>query len=499
MYREPHPSHKCKSLAAASGAVVSFTRCARRNEIAMKQKRTISPVHSGWMILAIIVIIAVFISADWYYYYETRRSLDGEFGHRLATLAELVSASLAGDARELFRESPVESVLADTALAATLERIREAHAISNILIVREDGTTILSLRPGIYPAGDEYPHWHMDFPAIMSALEGTPAATKLFEASPGVLLKAGYAPMPPGSRRASAVVAVEASPAFLEGLNRLRLILIVVTGACILGIILFTVFAFRATGSLIKARESLMHAETLAAMGRMAAGVAHEIRNPLFIIRSSAEKLRDTCPGRAEEIESFLIEEVDRLNGILTDYLLFAKDEPTRRIPLDLATTLTRSLRNVRESIEGSGIELVTDFEIGEAPFFGEEKKLQQAFLNILLNARQSIAGMGRIRVTLASNGRHYVIRIEDTGRGIAERDMARIFEPFFTTKANGSGLGLSITKKVIEDHGGGIGVTSAVETGTVVTIMLPVSRPKRTETIEGDEHTRGADKNHGA
>ena len=472
---------------------------AYRREITMKQKRTISPLRSGWMIPAIVVIIAVFISADWYYYYETRRTLDGEFGQRLATLAELVSASLAGDARELLREAPAESALADTALTTRLERIREAHAISNILVVREDGTTLLSLQRGMYPAGDEYPHWHMDFPAIMSALEGTPAATKLFETSRGVFLKAGYAPVPPHSRRASAVVAVEASPAFLEGLNRLRFILIVVTGACILGIIVFTAFAFRATGSLIRARESLMHAETLAAMGRMAAGVAHEIRNPLFIIRSSAEKLRDTYPERAEEIESFFIEEVDRLNGILTDYLMFAKDEPARRIPLDLATTLTRSLRYVRESIEGSGTELVADFEIGKTPFFGEEKRLQQAFLNILLNARQSIAGAGRIRVALASNGRHYVIRIEDTGRGIAERDIARIFEPFFTTKANGSGLGLSITKKVIEDHGGGIGVTSTVEAGTVVTITLPVPRQKQTETIQGDEHARDTEQDHGA
>jgi signal transduction histidine kinase len=465
----------------------------------MNEKKAISSLRSGWMIAAVAIIIAVIISAAWYYYYETRRGLDGEFGRRLATLAELVSADLVSSSREISRGAPVESALADTALAAGLERIREAHAVSNILVVREDGTTLLSLQRGMYPAGDEYPHWRMDFPAIMSALEGSPAATKLFEASPGVFLKAGYAPVPLGSRKASAVVAVEASPAFLEGLSRLRSILFVVTGTCILAVIAFTAFVFRSTGSLIRARESLMHGETLAAMGRMAAGVAHEIRNPLFIIRSSAEKLRDTYPERAEEIDSFLIEEVDRLNGILTDYLLFAKDEPARRIPLDLATTLMRSIRYVGESIEDSGIDIVADFEIEKAPFLGEEKRLQQAFLNILLNARQSIAGAGRIRVALASSGRDYTIRIEDTGQGIAERDIGRVFEPFFTTKANGSGLGLSITKKVIEDHDGGIGVTSSVGAGTVVTISLPVPRQKRAEPIEGGERNCGAEWNNGA
>jgi two-component system sensor histidine kinase HydH len=287
---------------------------------------------------------------------------------------------------------------------------------------------------------------------------------------------------------ARAVVAVEASPAFLEGLVRLRLILVVVTGFSILGILLFTVFAFRATGSLLKARESLMRAETLATMGRMAAGLAHEIRNPLFIIRGAAEKLRDVCPERSAEIESYVIEEVDRLNGTLTDYLLFARDEPGRFVAFDLAATLGRSVRNVRESLEGSDVDLVADFEIDRAPFFGEEKRLQQAFLNIILNARQAIAESGRVRVSLVPSGRYYVIRVADTGTGVPEKNLSRIFEPFFTTKTYGSGLGLAITRKVIEDHGGRIAVKSAVGAGTEVTITLPAPRDGRMVEI-GHDH----------
>lgn len=439
------------------------------------------------MIAAIVAILAVFISADWYYYNRTRRSLDGEFGQRLAVLAELVSASLSENQRRPGLDPWTEPSRMDTALTAKLELLRRSHEISNVLVVREDGTTLASLRPGLYPAGEPYPHWDMDFPAIMSALGGVPAATKLFEASRGIYLKAGYAPVLSDSGMARAVVAVEASPAFLEGLVRLRLILVVVTGMSVLGIVLFTVFAFRATGSLLKARESLMRAETLATMGRMAAGLAHEIRNPLFIIRSAAEKLRDTCPERAAEIESYVIEEVDRLNGTLTDYLLFARDERGRSISFDLAVTLGRSVRNIQESLEGSDVDISADFEIERAPFSGEEKRLQQAFLNIILNARQAIAGGGRVRVTLVSNGRQYVIRVTDTGAGVPEKDLSRIFEPFFTTKTYGSGLGLTITKKVIEDHGGRIAVKSAVGAGTEVTITLPAPHEDRMEEIERD------------
>ena len=445
------------------------------------------------MIAAIVTILAVFISADWYYYDKTKRSLDEEFGQRLAVLAELVSASLSEDPPLHGFDPWTEPARADTALAAKLDRLRRSHDISNILIVREDGTTLASLQPGLHPAGEAYPHWDMDFPAIMSALGGVPAATRLFEASRGIFLKAGYAPVPSGSGMAWAVVAVEASPAFLEGLIRLRLILVIVTGLSVLGILLFTVFAFRATGSLLKARESLMRAETLATMGRMAAGLAHEIRNPLFIIRSGAEKLRDACPERSAEIESYVIEEVDRLNGTLTDYLLFARDESGRFISFDLAATLGRSVRNVRESVEGSDVDLAADFEIDRAPFSGEEKRLQQAFLNIILNARQAIAGSGRVRVSLASSGRHYVIRVADTGTGIPEKDLSRIFEPFFTTKTCGGGLGLAITKKVIEDHGGRIAVKSAVGVGTEVTITLPAPRDGQMEGIGRDHDARGS------
>jgi len=250
------------------------------------------------------------------------------------------------------------------------------------------------------------------------------------------------------------------------------------------------VFAFRATGSLLKARESLMRSETLASMGRMAAGLAHEIRNPLFIIRSAAEKLRDTCPEHSAEIESYVIEEVDRLNGTLTDYLLFAKDEPGRLVSFDLAATLSRSVRSVRESLEGLDVELTVEFEIDRAPFLGEEKRLQQAFLNIIINARQAIAGKGYVRVSLALRGRHYVIRIADTGTGIPAKDLPRIFEPFFTTKTYGSGLGLAITKKAIEDHGGRIDIKSATGAGTEVTIALPVPREGRMEKMRNNHST---------
>ena len=434
------------------------------------------------MAIAVVLLITVFLSLNWYYYKRTKKNLDDEFSERLRAIASLVSSKVELPVTSLLDTAEERAELPDTT-RAILYRLSEEYELSNILIMREDGVTLFTLRPDLYRPGEPYPHWRMDYPAIIRALEGYPTATDLYRASSGAFLKAGYSPVPPAAASAKAVVAVEASVDFLHGLNDLRTILFAATAIYVVGIALFTWFVFKATTSLIRARESLMQSETLASMGRMAAGIAHEIRNPLFIIRSSAEKLRSKHPQDAEEINSFIIEETDRLNVILTDYLLFAKNEPMQRQPFDLVTTLRRSIDLVRDHIEKDGIELVTAFEIDRAPFTGEEKRIQQCFLNVLINAQQSIENGGQIKVSITSKTKHYIIRFEDTGTGIPEKDLENIFEPFFTTKPTGSGLGLAIVKKEIEEHDGKVEVESKLEVGTRLIMILP--KPNDIEKVE--------------
>jgi len=448
----------------------------------MGNVRSTTLLRSGWTALAVVLLIAVFLSLNWYYYKRTKKNLDDEFSQRLKAIASLVSSHVERHAIPLLDTGEEKTELPET-LNTTLYRFSEEYSLSNILIMREDGVTLFTLRPDLYRPGEPYPHWRMDYPAIISALEGNPSATDLYRAPSGAFLKAGYSPVPSGAAKAKAVVAVEASVDFLQGLNDLRTILFAATAIYVVGIVLFTWFVFKATTSLIRARESLMQSETLASMGRMAAGIAHEIRNPLFIIRSSAEKLRGKHPQDAEEINSFIIEETDRLDVILTDYLLFAKNEPTQRLPFDLVTTLQQSINLVRDHIEKDGIELVTTFEVDRAPFTGEEKRIQQCFLNILINAQQSTRDGGQINVSISSKTKNYTIRFEDTGVGMPEKDLEKIFEPFFTTKPTGSGLGLAIVKKEITEHGGRVVVESKSGVGTTLIISLP--KPNNIEKVE--------------
>ncbi|MBN2183937.1 MAG: hypothetical protein JW746_01265 [Candidatus Krumholzibacteriota bacterium] len=429
--------------------------------------------RNAWMMVGTATIIGVFMLLNWYYYAQVRSGLDREFSTRLRALASMVSASV--DSTELAELSGQIDLLGISEIPPDIFKIYSRDfSLSNITILREDGTIILSLHPSLFHPGEIYPLWNMDYPAIIRALEGYPSATGLIRSEEGDYFKAGYSPIPLGSGSTGMVAAVEANAVFLNSLDDLRRSLLVSTSISLAGLLFFVLFVVKASRSLIRTRESLFHSERLASMGRMAAGIAHEIRNPLFIIRSSAEKLRCTCPEIARELDEFIIEETDRLNGILTDYLTFARNETIAPVRCDLVTIIKRSIRLVDEGSSGrTPIKFTCTVE--EAPLICEEKKIQQVILNILINAKESGGEDLKIEVSLDISGTDYKICFTDYGAGIERKDISNVFEPFFTTKQTGSGLGLSIARRIIEDHSGSISIESRVGQKTTVTLMLPV------------------------
>jgi signal transduction histidine kinase len=439
-----------------------------------------------WMTAAIVVITLIFLSVNWYYYHRIRSSLDSEFSIRLMALASLAAASI--DTGRLDTLSPeLAGFDPDDPNMSTLEGIASEYDLAGIHVLREDGIVLLTTRPDLFPPGELYPLWDMDHVEIIRALEGSPSSTGLHESPGGGYFKAGYAP----GDGLPVVAAVEADARFLRGMSGLRAILIAATTVSLIGLAVFVLLVSKATASLLRTRESLLHAETLASMGRMAAGIAHEVRNPLFIIRGSAEKLRRQHPEDSSAIDEYILDEVDRLNGILTDYLLFARNESTSVSDTDLVRLLERSIRLVSDPQHAGDVSVERKYELDSAPFSGEEKKLQQVFLNLLLNAIQALDGSGDLSVSLSRSGPYYVIRFTDSGPGIPEKDLERVFEPFYTTRPTGSGLGLAIARRVVSDHGGEISIDSGAGGGTTVTVKLPAGRPRSGESDEQDPHYR--------
>ncbi len=437
----------------------------------MKKISSTAILKNIWMILALAMALTLFLSVNWYYFRNVRERLDVEFSIRLRSLAALVSASLAP---ETFADLSPQS-LEGPDVKNRLRKIADDFDLSNILIVREDGVILLSLDDSLFPPGENYPLWNMDFETIVAALEGTPSSTGLVMSQDGSWFKAGYSPLAADSTEARAVAAVEADASFLLGLSDIRNMLTATTLVSIAGLAIFIGFIIKATSSLLWTRESLMRTDTLASMGRMAAGIAHEIRNPLFIIRGAAEKLQVLHPESSEEIESFIIEETDRLDSVLNAYLQFARDEKAPMSEGDLTVILRRSVRLIDEGEKGGGLPVESNIKLTKAPLICEEKKLQQALMNILLNATQfSTDSSGPIEVSLSLEGRSYDLVIRDHGSGIPAGELEKVFEPFYTTRIDGSGLGLSIARRIVEDHDGNLDISNAKGNGTTVRIVLP-------------------------
>jgi signal transduction histidine kinase len=226
-------------------------------------------------------------------------------------------------------------------------------------------------------------------------------------------------------------------------------------------------------------QEELLRWDRLATVGELAAGLVHELRNPLAGISGALHVLASQFqPDDARgELVADLQVQIARMNGTLTDLLHHARPEKPRRVPVALNELLEESLKFLPQG----------DFEVvrrldGSLPVVSADPNLlHQALLNILVNARQAMPNGGQLTVEtrmVPGSGRPLHIRIADTGVGIPPDQVTRIFQPFFTTKAQGTGLGLAIAARVIEDHNGRISVESAVSKGTIFTIALPSAPP---------------------
>ena len=230
---------------------------------------------------------------------------------------------------------------------------------------------------------------------------------------------------------------------------------------------------------IISIEEQLRRAERLSALGELSAILAHEIRNPLASIRGTEEILMEegTSAASRGEFLGILVKESDRLNRVVEDFLRMARPEPTSKKECDLNEELANMVTLLTAEARAGKITLQL-IPTALPQFVGDSEKLRQAFMNIILNAIQASPAGGRVTVkTLLNPERGCIeIRFTDTGPGVAPEAVGEIFEPFFTTKGSGTGLGLPITKKIIESHGGSVEVESEPGSGATFKVMLPIA-----------------------
>ncbi|MBK7141287.1 MAG: hypothetical protein IPH75_04310 [bacterium] len=220
----------------------------------------------------------------------------------------------------------------------------------------------------------------------------------------------------------------------------------------------------------------LERSHRLSLVGQMAAGVAHEIKNPLASIKGAVEILSEesTASSDREEFKQIVVGEIKRIDGTIQEFLEFARPKETRLVPLNLSNSLQASLRQTERQIKEAGLTVRTAI----APDIwikGDQEKIHQVVLNLLLNAIEASSAGSSIEVSLsesADSGASLTIR--DHGHGIEPASRARIFEPFYTTKASGTGLGLAIVRSIIDAHGGTIELAFPEDGGVELLLSFP-------------------------
>ncbi len=225
-----------------------------------------------------------------------------------------------------------------------------------------------------------------------------------------------------------------------------------------------------------KLEEELRRSERLAALGKMAAGVAHELRNPLSSIKGLALLLQSHFheDNGDRETATILVQEVERLNRSISELLDYARPQRLRKESVDLRKLVHKAVSLIRIDAETAGIGLTTFFQEGLPMVDADEDKLNQVLLNLLLNGIQAIEEGGHLGVRVGATDRKIEIVVTDSGCGISAKDLGRVFDPYFTTKPEGTGLGMAMSAKIIEEHGGEIHLQSMLGQGTSVIVEIP-------------------------
>ena len=416
-----------------------------------------------------VLVAAVIVGTAFVAYQGVRGAFEHEFAQRLEQLAELAAAQVSpddlADARTLGPDG-------NGLLALQLDALGRATGLANVAVLDDSGRVVYDVRDGFARTGATSAYDSLSHATIVHARGGASVAFPPFRRG-GAEIRAAATPLPesPGL-----VLVTEDTPRWAGELARLRRDLGLLAAVAVLAVAALTALVLRATASQLALERRLSHSENLAAMGRMTATLAHEIKNPLAIIRGSARRL-GKLDAAAQAMADSVVEEVDRLSATVNRYLQFARSGPLEsRLRGDAAATLAATLELLRGEFRARGCALVREDAVAAAAVALDDGSLKQVWLNLVQNALEAIPDGGTVRVACGLAGGRVCVRVQDDGPGMPADVLARLGEPFFTTRARGTGLGLYLSRQLVQGAGGRLAVASREGAGTTVTVELPLA-----------------------
>ncbi|MFO7639496.1 MAG: HAMP domain-containing sensor histidine kinase [bacterium] len=416
---------------------------------------------SSWAAALAVAAIVVFNVQGWWVLARTSRAFEAELGARLEAVATTLSAALGSRWQE-------------PDAARLLRLVRAENELLNLFIVDDDLTLLLSLAGGPAEAGSAY---RADLPELLAALSGAPAQSRVYR-SGRLYLKSAYAPLLDSTGVVSAALGVEADARFFATLAGFRrsLVLVNLLGLlAIAGILLVSASLLRHA---LRLEQAAARANALALAGQLSAAVAHEVKNPLAIIRSTAERLKKQY-GRGSDDPKFdyIQEEVDRLAQVVSNYLGVARTGPGESVPVDLGQLARETAQEVAVQAGRTRVAVSAAVTGAPRPVRGNRGELKQVLLNLALNGVQAQPGGGRVVLSVCEEDGEVVVRVKDDGPGVDRRTAQLVFEPFFTTREKGSGLGLYVVRRIVEAHRGRVRLANPGAAGAELELRLPVDR----------------------
>jgi signal transduction histidine kinase len=345
------------------------------------------------------------------------------------------------------------------------------NELENIVLLNPAGQLLVDFRLN-YVIGDSLRSFPLQPELFRNAVLGEqtePFMTRLG----GQYFLSAYLPVLNDYGEIAAILIIDAPFTFFTTLRKFELGSIYL-GLGGLGILLiFSAIILLSTQRLFRAEDRMRDQERLAQLGQMAASVAHEIRNPLSIMKGTAEVLKKKYDHISDEMFSYIPDEIERLNRLVNDFLQFARQKKPELTEVNLPELLAE----ISGQFNDPRIQIEADNKL--PPARADKHALKQILLNLVNNAQDAIDPNGLIRVKLTGSsvkGKKISIEVIDNGKGIPAEDLPQVFDPFFSTKASGSGLGLAICKQLVEQMGGKLTIGSRQSKGTIVQVLLPTA-----------------------
>jgi signal transduction histidine kinase len=427
-----------------------------------------------------------------YSIHTSQKLLDQELGKRLQGAAHIAALLVQPAQFEMLELAVADTAAAaDTALtdvsmamdaqeaadAVKLEwkRLAASSGLSNVILVDPSRRVLLRLRE---PFAFEPDVVVLDRVPLTRALIGATSHSSLYYKD-GQYLRSGYAPVLGPDGAVLGAVAVEGGSEAFQPLQMIRTSLYGAAAIASLLVIVIGIGYGRTVGHLLRIEENLRHTDLLASIGQVSAGVAHEIRNPLAVLRGASSRLQRYEQLRPEERTQLLTmidEEVGRMSAFVQNFLHLARRPNLEPQEFELRQVLERSLEILRAELDRSQVVMSLEWKAANGiSLVGDPLAMHHVFLNLALNARDVMPNGGTLVIRVFERRGDVHLQFQDTGPGVPRDIRKKIFDAFFTTRAKGTGLGLAFVDRIVSEHGGSVTVGDAPSGGALFQIRIPL------------------------